>query len=63
MKYYRESRAKCTPYVQETEGRLTGLVTSHVGNCLKQVTEGKILGWKGWEGMEEDVSSYGMTLK
>ena len=32
------------PYIEYAEGRLTGSATSCVRNCLKQVTEGMILG-------------------
>jgi hypothetical protein len=43
MKYYMESRRRGTYYVEEKEGRLTGLVTSFVGTaCENTLLKGKI---------------------
>jgi len=44
MKYYLESRRKGTSYMQENEGRLTGLVTSVRTALQTHVMEGKIEG-------------------
>jgi hypothetical protein len=42
-KYYIGSRRKGISYIEQKDGKLTGLVTSWHRNCLlKPITEGKI---------------------
>jgi hypothetical protein len=65
MEYYKQSRRRGISYILRRDGRLTGLVTLCVETAFyytllkKRWKEGQL----SLEGVEEDVSSYLVTLR